>query len=664
MKKLIDRFSIIDKKGVTVPFKMKRAQLHYHQYRTGRDIILKARQIGFTTYEQLRKLERVLYHKNIASVTLGHRMDKTKDIFRIAKYAWESLPSVFRGLYEVKYDSVRELFFANTNSRYFVDTNLRSTTVQDLHISEVAFIDDIEGVFRSSFEAVPRGGIITLESTANGLNYFHDLWQEAKEGKNGFTPHFYNWTWDDNYREVVPDSSTWKDDYKVLAKKYSLIADPVGVLEIDDEQFYWYYLKARGLKEQVKAEYPCIDTEAFLSQSDSVFSLYNVAQLKPANEIRKYKGWSIYHEPIKGIDYIIGMDTSEGLEGDYSSGEIYGVIDGKLINVASFRDRSIRPDKFGSLSIELGRLYNNALIIPERNSSGLSAVLSIYSQGYKNLFYSKSLESKEGGDMDYGFRTTAINRDMLIDDFISGFEEGEIVVNSPYVIGEMKTFVRKPNGKREHEQGYHDDSLFASFLAVQGRKYLDQIKKDRHEVYKLEPSHIRIGKLGKVRNACIGIHYLPSGIVYQVFGIQDGCVVGVQEGQVQGDIQEALQGAVGGLREQGVEVGVCSINPEGSRLTGLLRGLGLRVRIISSPIERGVSRIQGLLEGGKLEISAIQEGLIEEMESYIFKASSIKQGEAKLLAGFRNVEAMRISIMGIWGIAGKLLKNSLQSGQE
>lgn len=662
--RLVSKYQIKTKEGERMFFVPNRVQRDFSHKRTGRDYILKARQMGVTTCEQLLGLEQAMMFRDISVATIADKRERLGKIFQISKFAWDNLDEEIKELYDIQYDNVRELNFGSRGSKLYVSLDLRGSTVHRLHLSELNFFDDIDKSFASSLEAVPSGGSIMIESTANGLNRGYEIWQEAKRGENGFTPHFYNWTWDSSYREVVPESNTWRDDYKALAKKYNLIEDIQGKLQVDDEQFYWYYLKARILKERVKAEYPCVDTEAFLSQSDSVFSLYNVAQLKPANEIRKYKGWSIYHEPIKGIDYIIGMDTSEGLEGDYSSGEIYGVIDGKLINVASFRDRSIRPDKFGSLSIELGRLYNNALIIPERNSSGLSAVLSIYSQGYKNLFYSKSLESKEGGDMDYGFRTTAINRDMLIDDFISGFEEGEIVVNSPYVIGEMKTFVRKPNGKREHEQGYHDDSLFASFLAVQGRKYLDQIKKDRHEVYKLEPSHIRIGKLGKVRNACIGIHYLPSGIVYQVFGIQDGCVVGVQEGQVQGDIQEVLQGAVGGLKEQGVEVGVCSINPEGSRLTGLLRGLGLRVRIISSPIERGVSRIQGLLEGGKLEISAIQEGLIEEMESYIFKASSIKQGEAKLLAGFRNVEAMRISIMGIWGIAGKLLKNSLQSGQE
>jgi hypothetical protein len=72
---------------------------------------------------------------------------------------------------------------------------------------------------------------------------------------------------------------------------------------------------------------------------------------------------------------------------------------------------------------------------------------------------------------EYGWRTTGANRDLMIDDFIEMFEDGTIIIHSSEAISQMKTFVRKSGGRREHADGYHDDTLFALFLCVQGYKY-------------------------------------------------------------------------------------------------------------------------------------------------------------------------------------------------
>jgi hypothetical protein len=60
---------------------------------------------------------------------------------------------------------------------------------------------------------------------------------------------------------------------------------------------------------------------------------------------------------------------------------------------------------------------------------------------------------------------------MMVDDFVEAFEQDILIINSPYLIQQMKTFIRKENGFREHDDGYHDDNLFASFLALQGNKF-------------------------------------------------------------------------------------------------------------------------------------------------------------------------------------------------
>jgi hypothetical protein len=474
---LLHKFCIKDKKAKKVLFMPKKAQIHYLQNRTGRDYILKARQMGFTTLEQLRKLKKVMLNNNITVATIAHERQKTDDIFQIVKYAWDNLPEVLRESYNVKYDNVRELYFAkgsvNEGSRYFVDLNMRSGTVHDLHISELAFVRDIDELFASTLEAVPKNGVITLETTANGLNRASEIWKEAEEGKNEFKPHFYNWAWDEDYWETPPEKNSWKGDYKTLAKKYNLIREIQQEHKLTDEQFYWYYLKTRRLGERVKQEYPTVPDEAFLTSSISVFDLFKVNQIKTKSSISKVRGVDIFKEGEDGHRYCIGVDTAEGVGGDRTAIEVWDMTDSDNIEeVASFTDDTIRPDQTAELALRLGLIYNDAFIVPERNSSGLTTVLKLQEERYPHLFVNKSIDKKtQKNKNEYGWRTTGANRDVMIDDFIELFENGNLVINSSRVAQEMKTFVRKDNGKREHDTGYHDDSLFASFLAIQGNKY-------------------------------------------------------------------------------------------------------------------------------------------------------------------------------------------------
>ena len=462
------------KEGKVQRFKHKKAQLHYEENRTGRDLILKARQMGFTTYEQLRKLEKVLLRDTYTSATVAHQFGKTKDIFRITQFAWENMPPEFRMMYKVKYDSAKELSFANTGSRYFVDINIRSGTVQDLHVSEVAFIKDIDDLFASTVETVPANGDITFETTANGLNRFHDLWQEAVKGNNEFYPHFYNWTWDEGYRTKPPDSKQWKQHYKQMASEYGYIEDVQSRFNLDDWQFYWYYLKARRLKKKLTQEYPLMPDEAFLSSSSAVFDLFLVNQMVAGEVIEKKDNVLVFEKPIKDADYIIGADTSEGVNNDYNTMEGWRVEKetGKLINAFSFQDNNMRPDQLADLMCKWGHSYNEAFLIPERNNSGITTAIRIQKNDYRNVFINQTTDKKTNKTKnEVGWRTMASNRDMMVDDFIEAWEEGMIEIKSPYIIKDMRTFVRKENGLREHDDGFHDDNLFGGFLGNQGKKF-------------------------------------------------------------------------------------------------------------------------------------------------------------------------------------------------
>lgn len=476
--RFLDSFYIRTKEGKKLLYRRRPAQEHFSKNKTGKDIILKARQLGFTTEIQLNLLEKALYFENITCATIAHRRESAEKIFRIGKFAWDNLDRRLKGKFLTRYDNVRELLFRKTGSNYFVNTEARGETIHHLHISEFAFITNPSDLIASTFEAVPKEGTITVEFTANGMNHAFDLWQEAIQGKNEFKPHFYNWLWDLDYTFTAPEQNEWIDEYRELARAYNLIFDVDKRLNLTRDQFYWYFLKVRRLKEKVKQEYPCTADEAFLASGNTVFDLFRVAQMQAKSVIEKRYNVNVYYEVEVNHQYIIGIDTAEGVESDSTAIEVLDLTDMK--QVANLNDDKMRPDQAAEIALKLAKIYNNALIIPERNSSGLTTVLNLESSGYKNLFHNRHIDKTTKKRIDeIGWRTKSSNRDMMIDDYIEIWEDGDLEINSPITIGQMKTFIRKMNGKREHEEGKHDDSLFGLFLCVQGRKYQSIRKKHR-----------------------------------------------------------------------------------------------------------------------------------------------------------------------------------------
>ena len=105
-------------------------------------------------------------------------------------------------------------------------------------------------------EAVSRDGRVVIESTANGMgNFLHELWNEAKSGENNYTPHFYTWWQDPEYRfpgQVLEDLS---EEEVLLQRTHQLSL----------EQLAWRREKQRDLRASFPQEYPEDDVTCFLA---------------------------------------------------------------------------------------------------------------------------------------------------------------------------------------------------------------------------------------------------------------------------------------------------------------------------------------------------------------------------------------------------------------
>ena len=129
-------YKIKDKRGKIVDYNPNPYQLMLQDNQHNRNIILKARQLWFSTDIDIQALDYALNNDNVNVGIIAQDKDKAEDIFRDkVKVAFDNLPKNIKNKYKVNTDSTRELSFSN-GSRISVGTSFRSWTLQFLHISE------------------------------------------------------------------------------------------------------------------------------------------------------------------------------------------------------------------------------------------------------------------------------------------------------------------------------------------------------------------------------------------------------------------------------------------------------------------------------------------------------------------------------------------------
>jgi len=452
------------------------AQEDYREKQTDRDIILKARQLGFSTEKIIDYLDETVTNRNTTSAILAHKKEKVQTLFEIAKLAYKYLPARLKQ--RVSFDNRNELQFPDINSKIYITTDTRAETVHNLHISELAFMRNAEDVLLAALESVPeKGGKISIESTANGMvGPMYDIWDDPH---SEFKKHFYNWMWDKEYRiETNKTLEQLESEYRPLALEYGLIPDIVKQLKIDKEQLAFYISKVRRHKVKVMQEYPCTAIEAFIASGRNVFSSAVINKHQPIPPIEKKWGDTlIWEKPLKGFRYIVAVDTSEGLGLDNAVIEVFNAYTGN--QAAEFVNSYVPPDELAHYALNIAKWYNHALIIPEINGSGISfldKIKNVYANIYRRETFDKRSKKLK---RTLGWRTTATTKPKLVDDLEEAMRSKDIQINSRETIKECKTFVRTTEpGKQGFgaEGNKKDDRVIGCGLAVQGFRYLPQFK--------------------------------------------------------------------------------------------------------------------------------------------------------------------------------------------
>jgi len=488
-------------------------QEQYLKTKHVRNIILKCRQVGFTTLNCIRALDYALWESNMRTGILCHKLQVVKTIFNdITKFCYNWFIRDWGHLYRPveKSDSNTALSFASDGlgrpleSSILVLHDFRGKTIHFMHVSEAARIDKDRLV--GSLNGVPDNGEITLESTAAGRSgEFYRLWQSWRSKgatapyKGCFVP------WYKYYPENIEEWDMPKDSV-LTNRERELLVSYKG--KITEAHIFWrrwcIEAKCGGDEELFENEYPTNDQDCFLTGDANVFPS-SILKMQDRNtrdpifighliadgnrmEIHDDpKGCiAIWEEPDPSHTYSIGADPSGGVGQD--NGAAY-VKDNKTNKFVARLWGDLAPADFARELYKLGKFYNNAWMCVEANNHGHVVLHVLKEMNYRNLYKRSTIdEMTNKPTKKVGFLTTNQSKILITEKLKGATKEGKLIILDKDLISEMSTFIQisgKSGGtvKREAAPDAHDDLVIAAALTEEMSSSRDWDQEDQQRSY-------------------------------------------------------------------------------------------------------------------------------------------------------------------------------------
>jgi Terminase RNaseH-like domain len=441
--------------GGLAPFRLNEAQREYAKAGALKNIVLKARQLGITTYVASQFFLNTITRPGTLTVQVAHDQSSAESIFRIVHRFLENLPEEMReGPLITSRENARQIVFPLLDSEYRVESAMdenagRGLTIHNLHCSEVArWPRNAAETLASLRAAVPRcGGEIVLESTPNGAaGCFYEEWQTAPE--KGYTRHFFPWWKEKSYCTAAVQGELTQDEQLLMAA-VDLTREQIGFRR----ELKWNYGKL------AKQEFAESAEECFLASGECVFEVDVIEQrlpeLRGPVERRENGRLEIYYPAVRGREYVIGVDPAGGgVDGDYATAEVIEKRSG--LQCAELRGH-YGPAELARKVEELGHEYNDAMLAVERNNHGTAVIVCLEQSGYRNLYIERGQA---------GWLTTSASKPRMVETFASVLRKEPFKFESQRLLQECKAFIRHEDGTCAAASGSKDDLVMAMGIAV------------------------------------------------------------------------------------------------------------------------------------------------------------------------------------------------------
>ncbi len=402
------------------------------------NLLLASRQIGKSVSISIYILWYILFNKDKNVAILANKAATSVEILRSIKQAYELLPKwLQQGIKVWNTGSIRlengcNVFAAATSS-----SSIRGRSINCLFIDEAAFIprNVWENFYESTFPTISssKDSKVIMVSTPNGLNHFYQFWKDSEEGRNNYKRVRVDW-W-----QVPGRDEKWKEDM-LLSLGTVKFAQEFG----NSFQGSSFTLIENEFITKLKYLQP-IESNIHKAFNKKVQSCLN-----------------IYEEPIKGREYVIGVDSAKMTEdnsGDALGMQIVDVSALPFKQVATFFAKDgINYLQAPDIICTLGNYYNTAMLFVENNEIGQEvANICHFDLEYDNVYFDK-------GNLP-GYRTTKKTKRLGCSNLKILLESGKLTINDFETISQLSTFIRVKDSYKA-ESSYQDDLVMSLIGAL------------------------------------------------------------------------------------------------------------------------------------------------------------------------------------------------------
>lgn len=482
-----DNYKIKDKNGNLVNLVFNHAQQEVYDVikrdygkKPVRIIILKARQLGISTFSEAMMTYLTTNQPNTDAVILAHINESASKIYEMTQLFIRELPNGLRP--KQKYENRKMLMFDDDDNglkssiRVMVaNDSTRGGTYKLAHLSEVAFWEHPEDALLALNQAVPMSNesMIIIESTANGFNHFYNLWQDAVNGRSDYTPIFFPWYVDPAYSMKYRgfELTAYEKD---IMERYSLTLEQL-------QWRRWCIANNCGNDEmKFRQEYPITPEEAFITSGTSVFNTEIILEHMKNLDDPIMRGYFSYDYDGLQITNIRWVDDSHGYikiyrkpDGRFTAmgGDTAG--DGEDFFVAQVVDQdgnqcAVLHHQFDSdLYVKqifcLGMMYNSVIAVESNFDQHPN--LELQRLKYPRIYIREKFDQiVKDVQEKFGFRTTSLTRPIIIDQLVEIAREHIEKIVDRETLQEMLSFIRK-NNKPQASEGTHDDLVMGLAIA-------------------------------------------------------------------------------------------------------------------------------------------------------------------------------------------------------
>jgi hypothetical protein len=448
--------------GEMVPLLANRVQEEFERRRGQRNIVLKARQMGMSTWIAGRLFLKTITIPGTLSVQVAHTQEAAEAIFRTVHRFQQCLPvSLRKGALRTARSNTRQISFPELDSEFRVesagDSNAgRGVTITNLHCSEVArWPGDASETLYGLKAALPPRGELVLESTPNGAEgCFWTEWMQAEA--TGTVRHFFPWWWEASYVADAVEAETLDAEERRLVEVEALSLGQIG---------FRRQLRA-GFRRLAKQEYAEDAESCFSASGHCLFDVGSIdarlASVRAPVEQRHNRTLLVWFPAMAGRRYLVAVDPAGGgAEGDYSVAQVIELTTG--LQCAELQAR-LPVLELAQAAAALAHEYNDAWLVVERNNHG-SGVLAYL----KSVCRAAKVYAQNGQD---GWLTSSVSRPGMIAGLGAALVEHPELFQSERLLRECRSFVRLRSGGTGAQAGMHDDCVMAMAIAWAARAEL------------------------------------------------------------------------------------------------------------------------------------------------------------------------------------------------